>query len=397
MQEFYKKALVGAILLLLANALLACFCIYQSYPSTSLMPQEQGGVRWHVAPFSDAPNGDSSTIRILDSHQQSLRFDFRLSRASPDPRLSAALVMDDANGKAAAADLSRYSTVTFVAKCTPANSLMFSIAVFDEKVTQPDQLLTYPPAETYFSCNEKGVPISLDLTRLTIPQWWYEAVNVDLSHQSYKLDRVAKIEFGASDQSPRHLDSHVEISELTLHGRDDRYIVALAAMTVMSWSAFGVWLFRAHARALVGSLDSKLKKDMPLVAYRQLTQEPFEDEDKAAILRFIATNYMNPDLDLDAVVAATRTTRNKINDVLKAELGMTFTGYVNKLRLTEAGRLLAVEARATVAEIAYSVGYANVSYFNKLFKDEYGYTPKSFRSLATRQEVRSEGGVGWNA
>ncbi|WP_157200825.1 AraC family transcriptional regulator [Massilia sp. Root351] len=36
-----------------------------------------------------------------------------------------------------------------------------------------------------------------------------------------------------------------------------------------------------------------------------------------------------------------------------------------------------------MAEIAYSVGYANVSYFNKLFKEEYGCTPKAFRSLAT--------------
>jgi AraC-like DNA-binding protein len=35
-----------------------------------------------------------------------------------------------------------------------------------------------------------------------------------------------------------------------------------------------------------------------------------------------------------------------------------------------------------VAEIAYSVGYANVSYFNRLFKEEYNCTPKSFRALA---------------
>jgi len=34
-----------------------------------------------------------------------------------------------------------------------------------------------------------------------------------------------------------------------------------------------------------------------------------------------------------------------------------------------------------VAEIAYAVGYRNVSYFNKLFKEEYGCTPKTFRKL----------------
>ena len=35
-----------------------------------------------------------------------------------------------------------------------------------------------------------------------------------------------------------------------------------------------------------------------------------------------------------------------------------------------------------MAEIAYSVGYANVSYFNKLFKQEYGCTPKASRNVS---------------
>jgi len=79
-----------------------------------------------------------------------------------------------------------------------------------------------------------------------------------------------------------------------------------------------------------------------------------------------------------ATIAISRT---KINDILKAELGFTFTSYLNKLRLTEAARLLAEKEDANIAEIAYSVGYKNVSYFNKLFKEEYGCTPKSFKSL----------------
>jgi len=86
------------------------------------------------------------------------------------------------------------------------------------------------------------------------------------------------------------------------------------------------------------------------------------------------------------VVVETGANRNKINDILKAELGFTFSGYLNKLRLTEAARLLSEKGKATVGEIAYSVGYSNVSYFNKLFKEEYGCTPKSFRSLRGKVE-----------
>ncbi|MFJ1468494.1 helix-turn-helix domain-containing protein, partial [Massilia orientalis] len=62
-------------------------------------------------------------------------------------------------------------------------------------------------------------------------------------------------------------------------------------------------------------------------------------------------------------------------------------GIQDKLRLTEAARLLSENSGAAILEIAYSVGYANASCFNKLFKEEYGCTPKLFRSISAQQSV----------
>jgi AraC-like DNA-binding protein len=72
------------------------------------------------------------------------------------------------------------------------------------------------------------------------------------------------------------------------------------------------------------------------------------------------------------------------------ELGMTFTRYLNKLRLTEAARMLTDKTGQPIADIAYSVGYANPSYFNKRFKEEYGCTPMAFRAVATQTKMSSE-------
>jgi len=167
------------------------------------------------------------------------------------------------------------------------------------------------PGGAYFSCNEKGTPVSLDLTRLTIPQWWFDVLKLDLTHRSYTLDQVAKLAFGVTPHSARERDSQVEISQLTLHGRDYRYLVALAALILMSWGLFALWFVRAHARALITGLDAKVKKDLPLVAYRELTLEPFRDKEKAAVLCYIATHYTNPDLDLENVVAGTGATATR--------------------------------------------------------------------------------------
>lgn len=95
----------------------------------------------------------------------------------------------------------------------------------------------------------------------------------------------------------------------------------------------------------------------------------------------MATEYPNPDLSLDTIISATGINRAKINTILKDEIGLTFSAYINKLRLTEAARILSEKPEASVAEIAYSVGYNNVTYFNKLFKNEYGCSPKTFKTV----------------
>jgi AraC-like DNA-binding protein len=272
MQDFYKKALIALILLLVADASVAVVRAYQSYPSAELMPSEGGGTDWTVATATDVDHGGISTVRLLGSNQRSLRFDFRLTPATAYPFASGEMVMEDVKGNPTPADLSKYSTITFVAKCSPANTLSFAMPTFDQKISKPGDFLTYPIPGTYFSCNEKGTPVLLDLTRLTIPQWWLEMLKLDLAH-------------------------------------------------------------------------------------------------------------------LENVVAGTGANRNKINDILKVELGMTFTAYVKKLRLTESARLLAENPAATVSEVAYSVGYGSVSYFNKLFKEEYGCTPKVFKSVAPRRDA----------
>jgi len=390
MQEFYKKALLAFIAIVLADALLAVVLVDRSYLSLSILPANEraaaGAIRWRYG-YTTAPWGeDAGVVRVDEATRDRLRFDLKLPSTGPNPNVSADLLAVDSDGKPALVDMSAYSSMTFVAQCAPANSLVFIISIFDEHISKPGNFLTYPPALTYFSCNEAGVPVSLDLTRLTIPEWWFETLHRDLSRQDFKLDRVARLVFGATSQSPRGVPSHVEIGKITLRGRDYRYLAWLAAIVAAGWIAFGIWCFRAHARATIASLGAKLKKDLPLVAYRQLTLEPYKDKEKASVLRFIATNFTNPELDLEGVVAATGTNRTKVNDVLKSELGMTFTSYLNKLRLTEAARLLTENGDTTIAEIAYSVGYANISYFNKLFKEEYDCTPKAFRTLATQQE-----------
>jgi AraC-like DNA-binding protein len=56
----------------------------------------------------------------------------------------------------------------------------------------------------------------------------------------------------------------------------------------------------------------------------------------------------------------------------------TFTRYLVQLRINEAQKLLK-ETDWSISEIAYSVGFENLSYFNRAFKGIVGNSPSSFR------------------
>src|SRR5690348_12910750 len=100
MQEFFRKALVAFILLLIVDALVACFCIYRSHPSAALIPKGRGGLQSRAVTTTDAVLGGTSTIRILDPGQQSLRFDFRVTNATNYAYVAAELLLEDGQGNA---------------------------------------------------------------------------------------------------------------------------------------------------------------------------------------------------------------------------------------------------------------------------------------------------------
>ncbi len=388
MLEFYKKALLVLLGLVVASAFMAYLCIERTFLHLALLPAEGSQLAWRAQVETDDYQGGLSSARVQDE-SYSLDVELFVSRVAEYPSAAVSLVFQDGEGGLAHVDLSAFNSLSFNVKCAPANVLGFSVYAFDDTITRPNDFLTYRPPAVHFSCDENWSQVELDLTRLETPVWWLDRFRLKLSMTDYQLTKVPKIMFGSTFQSPMEAASRVQLTELTLNGRDWRYMYLLGIFLFVAWSAYGVWLFRQHTRALVSDLRSKIQKDRPLVAYQQLSVEPQRDRDKDAILRFMATAYANPELNLDAMVISIGVSRTKINDILKAELGFTFTGYLNKLRLTEAARLLAEASEVSIAEIAYSVGYKNVSYFNKLFKEEYGCTPKVFKAIYDQTSIDS--------
>lgn len=65
--------------------------------------------------------------------------------------------------------------------------------------------------------------------------------------------------------------------------------------------------------------------------------------------------------------------------IFKEETGVSINAYINNLRMTHAGELLA-DKNSYIKEVAISVGFEDQLYFKRLFKRYYGVTPSEYRA-----------------
>lgn len=385
MYVLYRNAAVAFFVLATFTSLIGYICLDRAFIRDALLPAHTSAIPWQIEAASDGELGGSSSVSVNDA-TYSLDFDFLFSKNAEDPFIAVTLAFDDFEDPENFVDMTRYSTLTFDVKCAPANVLSLVVPVFDEQVTEPGNFISYRIPTTFFSCKEDWTETQIDLNHLTVPGWWLRLYNIELSDWDYRLDKAAGLSFGVTSQSPVDTDSTVKITDLTLRGQDWRHVYVFVGLTILIWGGFVFWLFKQHRKYLIADITERLQKDRPLVAYQKLSIEPHKDYKKDAVLRFMATEYANPNMSLEMAKSRLGINRSKINEVLKEELGLTFSAYLNKLRLSEAARLLSEKNECSIAEIAYSVGYNNVSYFNRLFKREYGCTPKAFKAIYRKRE-----------
>jgi AraC-like DNA-binding protein len=105
-----------------------------------------------------------------------------------------------------------------------------------------------------------------------------------------------------------------------------------------------------------------------------------------AIKQDIARYLDQPDLSVSALAARHRYSPRLVQRLFEVE-GTTFTEYVLTQRLARARGML-IDPRfdgEKISSIAYDCGFADVSYFNRVFRGSYGTAPSDVRAQA-RQE-----------
>ena len=116
------------------------------------------------------------------------------------------------------------------------------------------------------------------------------------------------------------------------------------------------------------------RNDADATAGEQLTSD---EQLLLKVTQVIEENICN-DLDVTQLSKLTGTHPKQLYRKIKEMTGLTTVAYIRDLRLKKAATLLA-KGGFSVAEVMYSVGFSNPSYFTRCFQERYGVAPSEYK------------------
>jgi len=102
-------------------------------------------------------------------------------------------------------------------------------------------------------------------------------------------------------------------------------------------------------------------------------------------IEVIERNIADPNLDLDKFMSEVGVSRMQLYRKLHALTDMTVKEFIRDIRLKRAAQLLEQDTM-TVSEVAYAVGFKDVSHFGKCFRQEYGINATEYKRSKSKND-----------
>lgn len=117
---------------------------------------------------------------------------------------------------------------------------------------------------------------------------------------------------------------------------------------------------------------------------------PSKNEHIFALENYIVNekNYLNSELTLDLVAEKLDLSKSYLSRIINAELKMSFTDYINSLRVEEVKRYIQNPEfeKYTLIAIGLEAGFNSKSVFNNSFKKFTGFTPSEYKKSILKEK-----------
>lgn len=124
-------------------------------------------------------------------------------------------------------------------------------------------------------------------------------------------------------------------------------------------------------------LDSKEAEPLASMSYSHSYHNKNDTDRMNRVYKHLINSFTEP-ITLSEIAAVANMTPPAFCSYFKMKTQMSFTRFLNELRVGHACKLLQNES-ISIADVCYGAGYQNFTNFNKFFKEITGKTPSSYR------------------
>lgn len=186
----------------------------------------------------------------------------------------------------------------------------------------------------------------------------------------------------------RDSTAHIPVIMLTAKGGQHNELVGLqSGANDYMYKPFSPEILKARVNGQISLLmrlrifySSQLKEIKP--NEDNGSTPPVEREDRSSmvgdqsieikkVIEIAEFNFFNPDFSVEDWAQKAYMSRSTLYRLLKTEYSMSPVEYLKRSRLLMAQKMLQ-KKEGTVGEVAYAVGFSSVSYFSRIFQQEFG-------------------------
>lgn len=269
-------------------------------------------------------------------------------------------------------DLSAYKSMTIKLREFSNPTILFFLKTFSPEVSKAGNpgslrhngyILNLIPGIREYTVN---------LEDFETGQWWYESMNItaeNLPQEDFSKVISLDMYFNSSGQTdilekPQRMviESIAFNKKISMGSR-----IIFIALVVLYICLLVMALFK---KFFISNSHLPLQKHIPFETYREQNLQRIRD--------FIQEHYHNPNISTQMIYQALGIPQKKVFSLVHTAYRMTFKQLINKMRIEESKRLLS-ESDLRVTDVATKVGFNELTYFNRLFKEETKMTPSEFR------------------
>lgn len=336
------------------------------YADISLPPNDS---LWST--FDDSTDSGKSRSIQLKIFSDHVEWVFRMDSGAPWPYVGLAVTLQfpDSIGK----NWQRFNendTLLLELSSNREGPVVIQVITVDPRITKTDDPVSFRVNQTSISVTSGKRLVAIPLRTFRVADWWKTKYNVPPEDTNLYLDSITSVDFVFTDAARIGCIDTLWIHQLRLKHRDKNSFTSVIALIMIS----------SIVLVLTMRKFTFFQSGRPVVISDTFNPTPIGSvpSEWQRVKSFLESNYHDPGLNLQKCAAILCLSESKLTRLIKQNHQSGFRSLIHDLRTCEAKRLLR-ETDLNIGEIAFKLGYATPSHFNREFKSREMVTPGEFR------------------